>query len=309
MSMQFPFPVDPALTGATLSYKSPRLIADKVLPIRIVGKSNFKFLKRTRKEDYSIPDVRVGRGGRPGEREFTATETTDATIDFALDSPVPAVDVQEAPPGFDPIVEAALGLTRIIRLNREKRCADLVFNPDTYPSGNKVTLSGTSKWSDYTDSNPVTAIIAALEVPFERPNKMVIGRGPFTTLSQHPKMVKAAFGNDAVEGVATREQIARVFDLDEVLIGEARLNMANIGQAENYARVWGNACALIYAHEDGSGNENLTFGFTAQWLDWVAGTAEDKSIGMRGGTRVRVGHSIREIVAAPDLGYLFTDPV
>jgi len=307
--MQYPFPSDPVLTGVAMSYREPRLIADRVLPIRPVGKASFKYMKRTRAEHYTIPDVRVGRTGRPGTREFTATETEASVIDFGLDALVPAVDVKDAPPGYDPINEATLGLTQVIRLNQEKRCSDLVFNADTYPSGNKATLSGTSQWSDYTDSNPVAAIMTALDVPFTRPNKMILGRAVYTVLAQHPKMVKAANGSDGDSGVATREQIARVFDLDEVLVGEARVNTANIGQAENYQRVWGNACALIYARENGTGDETLTFGFTAQYWDWIAGTVADKDIGLRGGQRVRVGHSIREIVAAPDLGYLFTNPV
>jgi hypothetical protein len=58
-----------------------------------------------------------------------------------------------------------------------------------------------------------------------------------------------------------------------------------------------------------AGTSGATFGFTAQWGSKVAGSIEDKDIGMRGGARVRVGESVAEVLCANDLGYFFQNAV
>jgi hypothetical protein len=93
-------------------------------------------------------------------------------------------------------------------------------------------------------------------------------------------------------------------------VGQGFLNTAKKGQTPSLSRVWGKHAALI--HRDGladSRGNRTTFGFTAQWGERIAGTIRDPNVGMRGGTVVRVGESVAEVIAAPDLGYLFENAV
>jgi hypothetical protein len=53
----------------------------------------------------------------------------------------------------------------------------------------------------------------------------------------------------------------------------------------------------------------VTFGFTGEWGNRLAGTITDSDIGMRGGERVRVGESVKELISASDAGYLITGAV
>lgn len=53
----------------------------------------------------------------------------------------------------------------------------------------------------------------------------------------------------------------------------------------------------------------MTFGFTAQSGSRVANSIADPDIGMRGGQRVRVGESVRELIVAGDCGYFFQNAV
>ncbi len=41
----------------------------------------------------------------------------------------------------------------------------------------------------------------------------------------------------------------------------------------------------------------------------MAGRREDPDIGLRGGVRVRVGESVKELIVANDLGYYFENAV
>lgn len=306
-----PFPVDPVLTGITLAYRNRRFIADAVLP-RIdppFEKSQFKYQKLTKDESYTIPDTKVGRRSAPNEVGFTGTEISDTTEDYGLEDPIPIDDINQASQGFDVLAHATESLTELVALDREKRVADLVFAAAQYPTGNKETLSGTDQWSDAA-SKPIAKIQDALDTPVIRPNVMVIGRLAFTVLSRHADIVKSFHMTAGDTGIATRQHIASLFELDDVLVGESFYNTAKPGQTASLSRVWGKHAALLWIDPLARGSQNrISFGFTAQYGTRVAGSMPDSKIGLRGGVRVRVGEGIKEVVAANDVGYFLENVI
>jgi hypothetical protein len=303
--MQVPFPITPELTAITRMYRNQTLIADDVLPRFMVSTPSFRYSNYALAEGFTIPDVRVGRKSPPNQVEFTRTETTSSCDDHALDDSVPQLDIDAAPVGYDPLGRAAEGITDLLMLAREKRAADLVFNTATYPAANKSTLSGTSQWSDYTNSNPVSAILTALDSMVIRPNVAVFGRAVFTILSQHPKILSALYGPGGTTGIGTAQAMANLFGLDQILVGQGYLNTAKKGQTAAIARVWGKSAAFLVRNAQADTNRGITFGMTAQWGPRIAGRIQDVDVGMRGGVRVRVGESTCEFVVASDAGYLF----
>jgi len=304
-----PFPVQPHFSGVSIAFKNPAYIADNVLPRIKVSKQDFRYLKWNLAEGFTIPETRVGRKGQPTEVEFSAVEQGGITNDYALDDPIPQNDINNQDEGIDVVSRAVERLTNIILLDREKRVSSLLFNLNTYPSANRVTLSGTDQWSDYEESDPIADIMTGMDKLVLRPNTMVIGRSAFTKLSMHPKIIRTYFGNNSDVGMVTRQHIASLFELDQVHVGQSIVNTAHKGQAENLVRVWGKHCALLYLDRVSTGTDIATFGFTAQWGNRIAGAERDTNIGMRGGQRVRVGESVDEIIAANELGYYLQNVV
>jgi hypothetical protein len=307
--MPAPFPITPALMAIAIGYRNTVMIADEVLPRTPVGKQEFKYLKHTMAQGFTIPDTMVGRRGKPNEVEFSATEVTDSTNDYGLDDPIPQVDIDNAPEGYDPLGRAVEGIMDLVLLDREVRAANLVFNTNTYGASNKVTLSGTSQFSDFVNSDPIGVITGGLDAMIMRGNVMVIGRPAFSKLAMHPKIIKAVLGNAGDSGIATRRQIADLFELEDVLVGEAFVNTAKKGQAMTLSRTWGKHIALINRNKTATTRSGATFGVTAQFGSRIAGSDPDKSIGLRGGQRVRAGESVKELVCAPDLGYFIQNAV
>ncbi|MBD2628484.1 phage capsid protein [Trichormus variabilis] len=301
-----PFPIDPALTAVAISYKNSKLIADEVMPRVPVARQEFKWWKFSMEENFRIPDTRVGRTSKPNEVEFSASQETSSTDDFGLDDPIPQNDIENASEGYDPVMRATESLTDLVLLDREKRVADLVFNLNSYPSTQRVTLSGSSQFSD-PSSTPISVIADAMDAMIMRPNIMVIGRGAFSPLVRHPHIMKAFNGNDGDRGRATAKFLAELFELDMVHIGEAWSVTSRKGQPTTTARLWGKHIALL--HRDGLANPAAgtagrpTFGFTAQWGTRIAGKKSDADIGLRGGMRVRSGESVKEKICASDFGY------
>lgn len=304
-----PFPIQPELTAIAIGYRNTRLIADEVLPRVPVGKQEFKYLKYNLADGFTLPDTKVGRKSKPNEVEFSATEQTDSAEDFGLDDPIPQADIDNAPPNYDPVGRAVEGVTDLILLDREVRTANLVFNAANYGAANKTTLSGTSQFNDFANSDPIATIMNALDACIMRPNIMTIGRAVFSTLVRHPKIVKAVLGNSGDSGIARRRDLAELFELEDVLVGEAFLNTARKGQPVALSRVWGKHIALLHRDKNADTRGRVTFGFTAQWGNRVAGAQPDGDIGLRGGQRVRVGESVKELIVAPDVGYFIQNAI
>jgi hypothetical protein len=305
---QAPFPIDADLTSLVIAYQNQGLIADEVMPRVRVARQEFKYLRQNNVDGFTVPETRVARKGRPNMVDTSATESTDSTVDYALDDVVPLSDLQNADGRFNPLARAATYLAELIALAREVRVASLVTTIGNYPSSQRTTLSGTTQWS-HASSNPVAAILDALDVPVMRPNVIVMGQQVYTKLIQHTAVVQATKGTSQSYGVAEKAALAQLFGVDRVLVGAAWVNTAKKGQTATMARGWGKYCALLHMNPSAFGSTGATFGFTAQWGERIAGSDFDRNVGMRGGQVVRVGESVKELIADSACGYFFADAV
>lgn len=323
MPIARPFIVDPVLTAVAIGYNntSAMRIADMVLPRRPVGAEQFKWTEYPISEAFNQPDARVSRRGRVNQLEFTGTERTSATEDFALESPIPYSDVVAADAGraqgrtaFDPEMHAAMMLADTIQNLREARVASLVFNLNSYAASRRVTLSGTSQFSDFANSDPITAIKTGIDATLVfRANTIVMGRDVWSRLSSHPRIVNAVKGGTLTSGMVTREEFVNLFageGIRELLVGDGWLNTAKPGQAVSLSRAWGKHIALIYKSDLAQVEMGgVTFGLTAEYGGQIAGRIEDRDIGILGGTRIRVGERVKELIVARDVGYYIQNAV
>ncbi|KKC27436.1 hypothetical protein [Sphingomonas sp. SRS2] len=302
--MLSPYPIDPALTAIAVAYRNADYIADLVLPRIRVNKQKFSFMQYSSDTFFNIPDTKVGRKSKPNEVSLEGTEVTDSTEDNALDGGVPMADIDNSDERYDPLGLEVMLIQELIALAREKRAADLVFTAANYPSGLKATLSGTSQFS-HASSTPIKTINDALDLPLMRPNQLVFGQKVWTTIRSHPQIVEACLGTGAAAGNVSRQQVAELFEVKEVLVGSARGNSAKRGQAASLTRLWGNQLAMLYKAPVPDAKDVVTFGGTFEFGDRIASKWEDKNMGMRGGIAVRTGESVKERVIAQDAAYLF----
>lgn len=310
MPQKRPFVSDPALTAIAVMFKNRKLIADLVSPRIPVGKRKFAYNTWSAEQGFTIPDTKVGRRSKPNQVTFSADRENSEVEDYGLDDPIPQDDIDEAPEGVDPLGTSTEYTTGLVLLDRETRVANQVFDPNNYAAAYKQTLAGTDQFSDFANSDPIGVIKEALDSMLMRATHMGIGRLAYSKLSTHPDIVKAVHGNSGDKGVARREAIAELFELDDIYIGEAFFNTNKKGQAPSYARAWGKHISLFY--QDLSARETtrqMSAFFTAQYKDRVAGATPDPDIGLRGGMEVRVGESVKEVVTSDMLAYLIQDAV
>ncbi|MEC4750045.1 hypothetical protein [Methylomicrobium sp. Wu6] len=321
MTTTAPFTIQPRLTQIAMAVKPEGMIADLVCPRIPVESEKFIYSKLISSDLFSIPETEIGRKSLANEVEFGATDITDSILDYALDDFVPYRDTQTAQAAganIDPQSVATEGVALLLDLSREKRVSDLYFTLNNFDSTLRTTLSGTSQWSDYTNSDPYTAIMAMFDLMLVRPNIGIFGRATWIKLRSHPKIIAAVLnasggqGGLTATGVASKQAVADLLELDAIYVGESFYNAAKKGQTASYARLWGKHASFLRIDRNVRtvrGMAMPTFAFTAQWQNRFAGTIQDPKRGIRGGTTVRVGEQVKELISYTEAGCHFHDAV
>ena len=299
------FPVDREITAIAMAYRNPRLISDDVLPRFGVGKKNYAYMEYDLSAGFTLPNTMVGRTSVPDEVSIPSVQKDRSVKDFGLDDLVPNDDLDNTPNGKTLLSRRAEFLTDLILLDREVRVARIIHDPASYLPANVEAL--TTPWTD-ASTNPIGTVNDMLDRMMIRPNVMVFGRELWTIFAQHPKIVKACNRNDGGDGFAKRDEVAALFEIEKVLVGDAMLNINRKGQDPQFKRAWGKKLSLHYLDVLGGPSEKPSFGFTAQYSTRAGGTMPEPKLGLRGSTRVRVGESVDEVIAAPALGALFEHP-
>jgi hypothetical protein len=321
--MKRPFPISPTMTAISIAYRNPAhtLIGRRALPPLPVLAEQFKWNEYPVGEGFTVPDTKVGRKGQVNQVEFTVIERDGSVEDHGLDDPIPHSDIKAAAQAraekrstYDPRNAAVEGLTNLIELGREVRAAAVVQNPANYSVDRKVALVGNARFSDYANSDPYGVIDEGFSKTLVyRPNTIVMGQPVWAKIKRHPRLIKAVKGGMTEDGAITKQQFADLFEisLENLLIGEAMLNVAKKGQDPTLTRVWGKSIQLLYIDpsKQASNDSTITWGFTAEYGTRISGSIDDPDIGLEGGERVRVGERVRELVAAKDVGYQIANAI
>ncbi|WP_372090308.1 hypothetical protein P7L79_12810 [Tistrella mobilis] len=311
-----PWNSNPETLATIRAYSNPSLIADRVLPYAPpIRKREFTWNRYPTETLYTMPEDggRVGRRSAPRRVEFLQEPATGATEDYGLSASIPQEDIDAASADgeSDPVLEYSYALWELVKNLREIRVAQTVFNPSTYATNHVETPTGSDLWSDPA-SDPLGQFLDARSRMLFKPTKAVFGGPAWLAFSTHPKIVKAVNGNSGDAGMATEEQAKRLLRVSEIAIGEAMVNTAKPRQPASMVDVWGASLLLIHQPISSAINPKSptpAYGCTVQTGDRFAMQRPDPDASMRGGVEVRVGETVKELVQAPELGFLLHEVV
>jgi hypothetical protein len=166
---------------------------------------------------------------------------------------------------YDPKRDATAVLMDIIWGNAEKALATVMADETILTR--YTTLSGTSQWSDYVNSDPLgdirTGINSVRSATSKKPNVMVMGYATYIQLIDHPdvrEQVKYTNGGHLGEE-AFVAFLKKHFKLEDVYVGDAIELTTDEGQADVLGDIWGKHAWLIYRTPRPS-LMNATFGLT-----------------------------------------------
>ena len=245
--------VEPLLSTHVRGYRNSQFVAVKIAPLVAIPNRSMRVV-RFGKEDFRRIQTRRAPGGATARVQFGYASDPVSLPQDSLAAPVPVETAQEAQkiPGFD---LARIHVDRVMNtfgLGREIDVATKVRNPATYDASNKVTLSGTSKWSDE-ESNPKADVDAARDVIRrrigQRPNVLTLGPAVFGALTRHPK-IKEQFKYTSADSI-TADMLARYFEVAEVVVGDAVYLPDTATDDAVASDVWGNDAVLAYVNRAG----------------------------------------------------------
>lgn len=298
--------VDPALSNISIKYSNDTFIADLVFPMVKVAKQTGKYYIYD-KSNLRVDKTNRAAGSVANEIDFGVAPTgTFACDDHALKGFVADEIQDQADSALNPLVDETETVTEKLLLDREVNAATILA--DTAQMTSNTTLSGTSQWSDYNNSDPIgdirTARTSVHTNTFKKPNTLILSKTVFDMLLDHPQIVERV--KYSALGVITAELLARVFQLERVLVGEAGQNTAVEGQTDVLAYIWGKHAVVAYISPKIS-IKMLTLGVTFTYSQRLVKRWRDED---REGTYVRIGNDnyVQKLIAAA-AGYLIKNAI
>ena len=212
--------IDVALSNFAVKFRNPSYVSDQVLTRVPVQRQSDKYWKFGQEQLQAlVDDLRA-----PGAAAQRITQTLSSDTYFADDHALERLITDEERANFDAgDVEqwVAETLTDKLLLRKEKLFAGKVT--DTALVTQNVTLSGTSQWSDFTNSTPTEDIQTGQETIAQnagvRANTLVLGFPVFSKLRNHLKVVERV--QNIRVGVVREEDLASIFDVERVLVSQA----------------------------------------------------------------------------------------
>lgn len=231
---------DPVLTKLAQGYHNLELIGEVLMPTVEIDKEAGKIPKFGRLAFRLPSTVRNLRGtsNRLDPEDITAIDVALEEHDVEY-----AIDYREENEAIFSLRQFALNTTQdVIALGREKEVATLALDESKYDSGNKVTLSGTSKiTSKQADIFAMfdTGIRAVKRAIGRKPNVCVIAGDVWAALKEHPAVIeKLKYSQVAI---VTPEVFGKLIGIDTVKIGEAVYEESN-----QLKDIWSDAIVLAY---------------------------------------------------------------
>lgn len=304
--------VDSILSNVSLQYKNEEHIWPQVLPVVKVNKLSDKYFIYTKSDSFRVPDDALGPTAMPNESTWSTSTANYSVAAHGLGDWLAEETVANADNPIQPAVDTVEFLTRQLELAQEKRVADLVFLQGSYPSANRVQLSGTGQWSGSAD-DPIGDITTGIEACFQRANTLVFGVDAWVIFRKLSEILDAVKSSTRLQsspgGLATESEVAGLFGVDRVVIGRARKITTKRGQTDTYARVWGKHCAVLHVSPS-PGIRSISFGFTfAESLMQTTKSELDVKRGVKGATYYKNAWNSDEKIVASDVGYLIEDAV
>lgn len=262
---------NPILTSLLLGLGQGTMVAEKLFP-RLPQALSSVALANLGNERLKRYNLRRAPGAPTKRVDIKFEGKVYSVKQYSVDIPMPREVVREADESRKLNVSNHLDVSRIamatandiLGLDYELEVAELATNAGTYAAGHVTALAGGTKWSAATGT-PVTDIRAAANVIRKkigkRPNRLTLSPDAKLAVETNPEVKSYLPANQ--QGVATLAQLASIFEVDEVVCGDAVwIDSTDVGQD-----VWGNNAVLAYVPKIGGAGNDISlaepgFGFT-----------------------------------------------
>lgn len=295
---------DPVLTTIARGYSNAEFIADALFPFCPVPKEAGTFMQFGKEAFKLYNTLRAIRAASNRMNPEGMTPIAFATNEHDLEYPIDYRESAEAM--FNLQKHATVTVQDIIMLQMEYAAAVLAQTAANYPTGNKITLSGTSQFTDKTNSDPIGVVDDAKEAIRQKigryPNTMIMGASAFKSVKEHPDCVdKIKYSQ---KGVVTVDILKEIFDIETLKVGKA----VYADDDGTFSDVWSDNITLAWVPKQQSGIDHNpyapSFGYTFRRTGYpfVDRYEEKKKVEV---VRDTDNYSVQMV--GSDAGYLISD--
>jgi hypothetical protein len=243
---------DEVLTGFSVGYQNDQFVGAQLMPTVGVPARSGKYNVMEKVGFTVLDDIRAPKAKANEVPPITYSRDTYFAEEHALVDFISNEEIDESDNQLDPMRDASERLSDTILMNKEFLIVTLATTLTNYASGHSTTLSGTSQWNDYTNSDPIANLKVARDIihldTFKFPNVAVLGYDVATKLEDHTKIIDRFKYVEA--GMTTFDMIARLVGSPGLTFykGGAVKNTANLGQTQTMAYMWGKDVVLAYVN-------------------------------------------------------------
>jgi hypothetical protein len=292
---------DQLLTNISLQFAAAPegYVADSVLPPVPVMKESAAYWVYD-KSRLDAPDSKRAPRSDYNRIDWNVTTDTYLAEQYGLEGEIDDEERKNAAAPLDLDVDTTEIVTDMVLNNREKRVADLVLS--TAVVTQNTTLAGANQWSDPA-SDPLGDVKTGRTTiytgaPGYTPNTLLIGYLVFEGLKLHPDIKEIVKYTE--RAIITRQILAAVFEVDEVIVGKVMRRSSKEGVADAFTDVWGKD-ALLFYKETRPSLKRASFGYQMRQNDLrVFRYREDK----RDTDVIRVSEKQDEKIVSAVLAYL-----
>jgi hypothetical protein len=308
--------VDAILTNISVAYmqRQENFIASRVFPIIPVDKKSDKYFVY-RKNDWFRDEAqrRADATESAGSGYNLDTDSYNADV-WAFHKDVGDQTLANADAPLNPLREAAEFVTHRLMLRMENQFVSDYFTTGVWGT-DVVGSSGFTQWDTYASSDPIgdieTGKSAVLSTTGFEANTLVLGYDVFRQLRHHPDLVdriKYTSSNNI-----TADMMARMFEVDRVLVAKAIKATNNEGATGAYSFTFGKNALLCHVAPS-PGLLTPSAGYIFSWngvsggLGTTIGTSQFRMEHLKS-ERVEAEMAFDNKVVAADLGYFFSAAV
>lgn len=248
--------IDPILTTVAQGYSSQDNVGMALFPAVPVGAAGGQIIEFG-KEAFRLYRSRRAPGANTAEVQFGYVGRPFALQNHRLQGVVPREHQRDAQvvAGINMDEVGVAGTMRAIMLGLEVDQAVLATTLGNYPTGNKVTLAGATKWSASTGT-PLTDVDTGREAIRAAcglyPNTLLLSAVAFNAAKNNPNVVarfqyNGKAGTDASQ--ITPAMLAGLFNVKQVIVGAG----VYWTDADVAVDIWGNNAILAYVPEGAAG--------------------------------------------------------
>lgn len=237
---------DRALETVSVMYKNSRLIADALVPSVGVTRESDVYYVYT-KDHFRLPASRRANRAESNRSTWHASTSTYQLQEEALHEFVSQRDRDNADSPIQPDIDTTEALTEQIKIRKEFDLANLMTTTNW---ANSASLSAGINWSAQTAaSNPILVIDSVTSVIAQSsgklPNRMAIADTLFRRAKEHISILDHIKYTSADS--VTPEILARLFNIEQVLVAGGIYNTGGEGIADSMQYIWpAVTCFLSY---------------------------------------------------------------